>query len=38
MTQAQFMSFAAAVRGYVYALDLYAAGQDALPTPSATIP
>jgi len=37
-TQAQFVSFASAVRGYVYALDLYAAGQGALPTPSATIP
>lgn len=38
ITQAQFTSLAAAIRGYVYGLDLYAAGQGALPTPSATIP
>jgi hypothetical protein len=36
--QAQFVSLAAAIRNYLYALDLYAAGQGALPAASVTIP
>lgn len=37
-TAAQFASLAAAIRNYVYALDLYAAGQGSLPSANASIP
>ena len=37
MTQTQFIALAQAIRGYVYALDLYLAGQGAQPAASATI-
>ena len=37
-TSDQFKTFATAVRDYVYALALYAAGQGTLPSPSITIP
>ena len=37
-TAAQITTLAQAVRNYVYALDLYAAGQGALPSPDVTIP
>jgi len=38
VTQAQFLALATSIRNYVYALDLYAAGQGAPPAASATIP
>lgn len=37
-TAAQITELASAVRNYIYALDLYAAGQGALPSPNITIP